>query len=196
MRDRGESHIGYNAPPRHCKDADRLMAKKRTTQSAATTSTDSILLEPGRIAPDFTLPDQHGNRHRLKDYRGKWVVLYFYPKDNTTGCTSQACQFRDALLDFRKNDAVILGVSPDDTGSHQRFADKHNLPFTLLADTEQKVCTRYGVWQEKSMYGRKFMGVVRTTYLIAPDGRIAHRWDRVKVPNHAATVLAKLNELR
>ncbi len=175
------------------------MAKKRATRStraastaAAAGETSANLIEPGRTAPDFTLPDQHGEKHRLKDYRGRWVVLYFYPKDNTTGCTKQACQFRDDLPDFRKSDAVILGVSPDDTRSHQRFADRHNLPFTLLADTEHQVCTRYGVWQEKSMYGRKFMGVVRTTYLIDPAGKVAHRWDRVKVADHAQAVLQTL----
>jgi peroxiredoxin Q/BCP len=149
----------------------------------------SMLIEAGKAAPDFTLQDQHGREHRLKDYRGRWVVLYFYPKDATSGCTTQACQFRDAAAQYAKIGAVVLGVSPDDVKSHERFARKHALPFSLLADPDRKVCTRYGVWQEKSMYGRKYMGVVRTTYLIDPEGKVAHRWDKVKVAGHDQEVL-------
>ena len=127
----------------------------------------------GRSAPVFDLKDQAGNRHRLKDYRGRWVVLYFYPKDNTSGCTKQACQFRDRTSELKDRDVVVLGVSPDDEKSHTKFIDKHDLPFDLLADVDTEVCGKYGVWQEKSMYGRKYMGVVRTTFLIDPDGKIA-----------------------
>ncbi|MHC5024555.1 MAG: peroxiredoxin [Planctomycetota bacterium] len=159
------------------------------------------LIEPGRMAPAFTLPDQDGERHALKDYRGRAVVLYFYPKDDTSGCTKEACAFRDLLPKFDGVDAAILGASPDDEASHAKFASKHDLPFTLLADVPPKkgaapkVCDRYGVWQEKSMYGRTYMGVVRTTYLIDAAGRVAQRWDRVKVPGHAEAVLAAVESL-
>ncbi len=156
----------------------------------------SELVEIGRKAPAFSLKDQDGKTHRLRDYAGNWVVLYFYPKDQTSGCTKEACQFRDHLPDFRSVDAVVLGVSPDSPDSHTRFREKEGLTFDLLADPDKGVLAKYGVWQEKSMYGRKYMGVVRTTYLIGPDGRVAHRWDKVKVPAHAAAVLAKLKELR
>ncbi len=154
------------------------------------------MIDPGRTAPAFSLADQGGNVHQLKDYRGKWVVLYFYPKDNTSGCTKQACQFRDAQTKIKRAGAVVLGVSPDDEKSHTKFRGKHDLNFDLLADTERKVCEAYGVWQEKSMYGRKYMGVVRTTYLIDPKGKVAHRWDKVKVADHDEDELAKLKELK
>ena len=155
------------------------------------------LIESGKKAPAFTLKDQCGDKHALKDYLGQFVVLYFYPKDDTSGCTKQACQFRDAHDEFIQSDAVVLGVSPDDEKSHQKFVDKHDLNFTLLADPKDesgapKVCDKYGVWQEKSMYGRKYMGVVRTTYLIGPDGKVLHRWDKVKVPGHEVSVLEQI----
>jgi len=153
------------------------------------------LIDPGRVAPQIKLPDQDEKNHHLKDYRGKWVVLYFYPKDNTSGCTQQACQFRDARAKFSRSKAVILGVSPDNSKSHTKFIGKFDLPFTLLADTEKKVCSAYGVWQQKSMYGRKYMGVVRTTYLIDPKGKVAYRWDKVKVTDHEQEVLAMIKEL-
>jgi peroxiredoxin Q/BCP len=159
------------------------------------------LVEEGRVAPAFTLPDQDGTRVSLKELRGRPVVLYFYPKDDTSGCTAEACQFRDQLPDFQSADAVILGVSPDGVASHRRFVDKHGLPFTLLADEppaaggDPAVSARYGVWQEKSMYGRTYMGVVRTTYLIDAEGRVARRWDRVKVPGHAEAVLEAVRSL-
>ena len=152
------------------------------------------LPEPGRKAPAFTLADQDGTKHKLSDYAGQWVVLYFYPKDDTSGCTKQACQFRDGLADFEGADAVVLGVSPQDVKSKAKFAGKHDLNFPILADDGAKVCQKYGVWQEKSMYGKKYMGVVRTTFLINPAGKIAQRWDKVKVPDHAATVLAAIQE--
>ena len=154
------------------------------------------LIEPGSKAPAFKLPDKDGKTHQLKDYKGKWVVLYFYPKDNTSGCTKQACQFRDAQADLKNAGAVVLGVSPDDTKSHTKFAADHSLPFPLLADTDQTVCKAFGVWQEKSMYGRKYMGVVRTTYLIDPEGKVAHRFDKVKVPAHDTAVLKQLETLK
>ncbi|HCD32053.1 MAG TPA: thioredoxin-dependent thiol peroxidase, partial [Phycisphaerales bacterium] len=133
---------------------------------------------------------------RLSQYAGQWVVLYFYPKDNTSGCTKQACAFRDQQPDFGKLDAVVLGVSPDDEKAHTKFVDKQNLNFTLLADPDHVALEKYGVWQEKSMYGRKYMGVVRTTYLIDPKGKIAHRWDKVKVANHIPDVLGILEQLQ
>lgn len=158
------------------------------------------LIEEGRKAPAFTLKDGEGTKHALKDYAGRPVVLYFYPKDDTSGCTKEACQFRDALPEFEAADAVVFGVSPDDVKSHAKFAAKHELNFPLLADPPgedgtPKVCDKYGVWQEKSMYGRTYMGVVRTTYLIGPDGKVARRWDKVKVPGHAEAVLKAVGEL-
>src|SRR4051794_12369103 len=123
-------------------------------------------------APEFSLPDQHGKEITLSKLRGKPVVLYFYPKDDTPGCTKEACAFRDARADYEKAGAHVLGVSPDDVKSHQKFAAKYELPFTLLADTERSVCEAYGVWKEKNMYGKKSMGVERTTFLIDRDGVI------------------------
>jgi thioredoxin-dependent peroxiredoxin len=150
------------------------------------------LIDPGEPAPPFSLQDQADKLHALGDYRGQWVVLYFYPKDDTSGCTKQACQFRDSLPQFDAATAVVLGVSPDSPESHVKFAHKHDLPFTLLADPEKQVLQRYGVWQEKSMYGRKYMGVVRTTYLIDPQGNVVQRWDKVKVPGHDRQILDAL----
>ena len=158
--------------------------------------TADALIAEGRKAPAFNLTDQDGGKHRLSAYQGRWVVLYFYPKDDTSGCTKEACQFRDARPDFEKTDAVVLGVSPDDEKSKAKFAAKHDLNFPILADPGAQVCEKYGVWQEKSMYGKKYMGVVRTTYLIDPKGKVARRWDKVKVPGHAEAVLQALGELR
>ncbi len=153
------------------------------------------LIEVGKKAPAFTLKDQSGEAHKLSDYAGSPVVLYFYPKDDTSGCTVEACEFRDQQPQFGKVDAVVLGVSPDDETSHAKFVAKHDLNFTLLADVGSKVCEKYGVWQEKSMYGRKYMGVVRTTYLIGADGKVKKRWDKVKAPGHAEEVLAAVKAL-
>lgn len=158
------------------------------------------LIEEGKKAPAFTLPDQDGTKHALKDYLGRPIVLFFYPKDDTSGCTKEACAFRDLLPRFSNCNAAVFGVSPDDTASHAKFAAKHDLPFALLADVPgkdgtPKVCETYGVWDEKSMYGRKYMGVVRTTYLIGPDGTVVRRWDKVKVPGHAEDVLAAVEPL-
>lgn len=155
------------------------------------------LIEVGSRAAAFSLTDQNGKLHTLAAYKGRKVVLYFYPKDDTPGCTDQACQFRDGLSDLNGLNAVVLGVSPDDAASHLKFAKKHGLTFPLLADVPPKggepaVCEAYGVWQEKSMYGKKYMGVVRTTYLIDEKGVVKQRWDKVSVPGHAAEVLAAL----
>lgn len=153
------------------------------------------LIEVGKKAPAIALKDQDGKLHRLSQYLGQWVILYFYPKDNTSGCTKQACSFQEHLPDFSKVNAVVLGVSPDNEKSHTMFIQKHDLGFTLLADPDHQALTKYGVWQEKSMYGRKYMGVVRTTYLINPKGKVAKRWDKVKVANHIRVILDTLNTI-
>jgi peroxiredoxin Q/BCP len=152
-------------------------------------------VEPGGKAPAFSLQDQSGKTHSLTDYAGRPVVLYFYPKDDTPGCTREACAFRDALPDFKKGKAIVLGVSILDTASKGRFARKHKLNFPLLADPDHKVADKYGVWTKKSMYGKSFMGLARTTFLIGPDGVVARRWDKVKVDGHAAAVLEAVESL-
>jgi peroxiredoxin Q/BCP len=153
------------------------------------------LIEPGRKAPAFTLTDQSGTTHRLSDYAGKPVVLYFYPKDDTPGCTKETCDFRDRLPQFKKSKAVVLGLSILDEKSKAKFAKKFDVTFPLLADADHAVAEKYGVWQEKSRYGRKYMGIARTTYLIDGDGKVARRWDNVKVDDHAQEVLKATREL-
>jgi peroxiredoxin Q/BCP len=153
------------------------------------------LVEPGRKAPAFALPDQDGKIHRLRDYAGRPLILYFYPKDDTPGCTREACAFRDALPGFKKGRAAVLGVSVLDTASKARFARKHELNFPLLADPEHAAADKYGVWQKKSLYGRTYMGLARTTYLVGPDGKVARRWDSVKVDGHATDVLRAVGEI-
>jgi len=150
------------------------------------------LLQAGAKAPDFNTTDQSGKKVTLKDYRGKKVVLYFYPKDDTPGCTKEACAFRDHFSDFKKLGVEVLGVSVDTEKSHKSFAEKFKLPFTLLADTEKKIVNAYGVWGEKSMYGRKYMGTNRVTYLINESGRIAAAFPKVKPEEHAQEILAQL----
>ena len=145
------------------------------------------LIDPGKKAPAFSLTDQNGQTHKLSDYAGRPVVLYFYPKDDTPGCTQEACDFEASLKKLPKK-AAVLGVSILDEKSKAKFAKKHGLTFPLLADADHEVAEKYGVWQEKSRYGRKYMGIVRTTYLIGPDGKVAQRWDKVKVEGHAAEV--------
>jgi peroxiredoxin Q/BCP len=147
------------------------------------------LIQPGRKAPSFSLKDQNGKTHRLADYRGRPVILYFYPKDDTPGCTKEACAFQDNLPRFKTNNAAVLGVSILDQASKARFAGKHELSFPLLADEDHAVAEKYGVWQRKSLYGRSFMGNVRTTYLIDGEGKVVWRWDKVKVDGHAEAVL-------
>jgi peroxiredoxin Q/BCP len=148
------------------------------------------LIEAGRKAPAFTLRDQDGQTHQLADYANRPVILYFYPKDDTPGCTMEACAFRDNLPRFETSKAAVLGVSILDEASKKRFADKYDLPFPLLTDPEHRVADDYGVWQSKSMYGRTFMGIARTTYLINGSGKVVKRWDNVKVKGHAEAVLA------
>jgi len=150
------------------------------------------LIDPGKKAPAFSLHDQGGKTHRLSDYAGQSLVLYFYPKDDTPGCTKEACAFRDNRPRFKKGKAAILGVSILDESSKAKFAEKYDLDFPLLADPDHAVADKYGVWQEKSNYGRKYMGIARTTYLIGPDGKVRKRWDNVKVDGHADDVLAAL----
>jgi peroxiredoxin Q/BCP len=143
----------------------------------------------GTLAPDFTLPTDTGELLTLSSLRGQPVVLYFYPKDDTSGCTAEACDFRDLMPRFDGVNAVILGVSPDPVKSHQKFKAKYELPFALISDTEKVACEAYGVWKEKSMYGRKYMGVERTTFIIDANGRIAQVFEKVKTTGHAAIVM-------
>ena len=151
------------------------------------------LVDPGKKAPAFNLKDQDGKTRRLADYAGRPVVLYFYPKDDTPGCTKEACAFRYNLPRFKPSKAVVLGVSILDEASKARFAEKYDLPFPLLADPDHSVAEKFGVWQKRSLYGRTYMGIARTTYLIGPDGKVAKRWDNVKVDGHAEAVLEALN---
>src|SRR4249919_1456581 len=153
------------------------------------------LIEPGKKAPAFSLKDQDGTPHRLADYAGRPVVLFFYPKDDTPGCTIEACEFRDHLPAFKSGKAAVFGVSILDGASKARFAQKHDLTYPLLADEDHAVAEKYGVWQKKSLYGRSFMGIARTTYLIDAGGKVAKRWDHVKVDGHADAVLVAVNEL-
>ena len=150
------------------------------------------MLEVGTKAPAFTLPDKDGNPVSLSDFAGKKVVLYFYPKDNTPGCTRQACAFAAAYEDFKTMDVVVIGVSKDSAASHQRFAEKHNLPFILLSDPELTAIQAYGVWQEKKLYGKVSMGVVRTTFIIDEAGNIEKIMPKVKPDTNAADILAYL----
>lgn len=150
------------------------------------------LIDVGKKAPAFTLKDQTGETHKLSDYAGRQVVLYFYPKDDTPGCTAESCAFRDNLPKFTKGRAAILGVSILDENSKAKFAKKYDLNFPLLADADHEVADKYGVWQKKMRYGRSYMGIVRTTYLIGPDGKVEKRWDKVNVEGHAEEVLAAL----
>ena len=152
-------------------------------------------VEPGRKAPAFSLKDQDDKTHSLKDYAGRPLVLYFYPKDDTPGCTREACDFRDALPDFKKSKAAVLGVSILDTASKAKFARKHKVSFPLLADPDHVVAEKYGTWKKKSMYGKTFMGLARTTFLIDGTGTVVHRWDNVKVDGHAAAVLEAVEAL-
>lgn len=149
----------------------------------------------GVRAPAFTLPDQDGHEHSLAEYAGKWVLLYFYPKDDTPGCTIEACTIRDQFKDFQKIDAVVLGVSTDSVASHKKFVSAYELPFTLLADEHKEVVGEYGVFGEKKFMGRSYMGTSRVSFLIAPDGTIAKVYSKVKPENHAAEVIADLTAL-
>jgi peroxiredoxin Q/BCP len=150
------------------------------------------MLKEGAKAPAFSLPSDDGGTVALKDLKGKKVVLYFYPKDDTSGCTAQACEFRDSWAAVKRKGAVVLGVSPDGVKSHGKFRQKYDLPFPLLADEDHAVAEAYGAWGEKSMYGRKYFGILRTTFIIDEAGRVATVFEKVKPKGHAAEVLAAL----
>ena len=150
-------------------------------------------IEEGKAAPAFTLQDATGNKVALRDLRGHNVIVYFYPRDNTPGCTKEACGFRDVWKDMQKQDAVVLGISPDSPTSHQKFATQYQLPFTLLCDPDKKVMEKYGAWGEKMMYGKKTVGVIRSTVWIGPNGKVKKHWKRVaKAADHPAKVLEAL----
>ena len=150
-------------------------------------------IEEGKAAPAFTLQDAAGNKVALKDLRGHNVIVYFYPRDNTPGCTKEACGFRDLWRDIQKQDAVVLGISSDSAASHQKFATQYQLPFTLLCDPDKKVMAKYGAWGEKMMYGKKTVGVIRSTVWISPNGKVKKHWKRVaKAADHPAKVLEAL----
>lgn len=151
-----------------------------------------LKLKEGDLAPDFTAPTNGGGKLSLADLRGRSVILYFYPRDNTPGCTTEACGFRDQFAEFKKKGAVVLGVSTDPVKSHDKFVEKFTLPFTLLADEGKQIVQAYGVWGEKSFLGKKFMGTNRVTFLIGPDGKIKKIWRTVKAAEHPAEVLAAL----
>jgi len=152
-------------------------------------------VEVGRKAPDFTAPTDGGRKLKLSDLRGKPVVLYFYPKDDTSGCTAEACGFRDALPDFTKLKTQVVGVSRDSADKHDKFKTKHGLNFPLVSDEDGKICEKYGTWVEKSLYGRKYMGIERATFLIDKEGTVAKMWRKVKVPGHVDAVLQALKAL-
>ena len=153
------------------------------------------LIDEGKKAPVFSLKDQEGRTHRLQDYAGRPLLLYFYPKDDTPGCTVEACGFRDALPEFRSLEAAVLGVSVLDAESKAKFARKHGLNFPLLADEDHGVAEKYGAWQEKTRYGRNYMGVARISYLIGPDGKVVKRWDKVRPETHSDEVLEAVRAL-
>lgn len=150
----------------------------------------------GDRAPDFALPDETGAIHRLSDQRGRWTLVYFYPEDDTPGCTTEACQFRDLDGDIRVAGAEVWGISPDGAASHRRFREKFSLTFPLLSDEDHAVAEAYGAWALKKNYGREYMGIVRSSFLVDPNGRIARVWPRVKADGHAAEVLAALTEAK
>ena len=153
------------------------------------------MIAPGIAAPSFSLPSDQGHVVDLESLRGRMVVLYFYPKDDTPGCTTQACDFRDHWTDVQRRGAVVLGVSPDGPRSHAKFRKKYRLPFPLLADEDHAVAEAYGAWGEKSLFGHRYHGVLRTTFIIGPDGRIVRVFEKVKPKGHAAEVLAALDAL-
>jgi thioredoxin-dependent peroxiredoxin len=152
-----------------------------------------LKLKEGDLAPGFTADTNNGGRVSLSDFKGKYVVLYFYPRDNTPGCTKEACAFRDEFAALKQRGAVVLGVSTDSAKSHDKFVEKYKLPFTLLADADRKIVQAYGAWGEKSFLGRKYQGTYRVSFLIGPDGRIKKIWPAVKPEEHAREVLAELN---
>jgi len=154
------------------------------------------MLEIGDVIPAFCLPNQDEEEICFRDIKGRWAVIYFYPKDNTPGCTTEACDFTEAMPDFSNLEAIILGVSPDSPKKHRNFIEKKALKITLLADEDKSLCKSFGMWQLKKFMGREYMGVVRSTFLIAPNGTLAYKWEKVRVKNHVAEVKEKLIELQ
>ncbi len=161
-------------------------------KSVETDTTEHALIEPGKKAPDFRLKDQDGNIHRLADHRGKWVILYFYPKDMTPGCTTEACDFKNHYTRLQHANTVVYGVSRDTESSHKKFIQKHNLPFPLLVDPDGDTARKYGAWGEKNLYGKKTSGIVRTSCLINPQGMITRYWAKVKVDGHVSDIIQTL----
>jgi thioredoxin-dependent peroxiredoxin len=172
------------------------MSEQQTAAAGQAAGTARRPPEAGEVAPDFSLPDAEGRLHALGDQRGRWTVVYFYPEDDTAGCTTEACQFRDLDGEIRDRGADVWGISPDDASSHRRFREKFGLPFTLLSDVDHHVSEAYGAWGPKTSYGRETIGMTRSTFLVDPDGRIARSWPKVKADGHAADVLAALEEAR
>lgn len=154
------------------------------------------MIEQGVESPDFSLPDQENRKVSLSDFKGQWVIVYFYPKAMTPGCTTETCNFQEALPDFNKIDAVVVGISKDSVDKQKKFAEKYNIDFPLLSDAESDVCEQFGVWQKKSMYGKEYMGIVRSTFIIDPDGKIAKVYPKVKVKEHHQEVLEDLKALK
>src|ERR1700683_1618144 len=188
---------GHDGEGRHARSIARLIAgvyRRFGRLSKGSGDHRMALIDEGKKAPAFSLKDQDGKPHKLSDYAGKSVVLYFYPKDDTPGCTKESCDFRDNLVRFNASKASVLGISILDEQSKAKFAKKYDLKFPLLADADHGVAEKYGVWQKKMRYGRSYMGIVRTTYLIGPDGKVAKRWDKVKVEGHAGEVLKAIAE--
>jgi peroxiredoxin Q/BCP len=190
---------GSNRPPGSRQEQDEPYNLRRNlelidqVQDQLNLNAGVKMIAAGTKAPEFKLPDQDGVVHKLSDYRGKPVVLYFYPKDDTPGCTREACSFRDNFAEFKKAGVEVLGISVDDSASHTRFRKKYNLPFTLLSDADKKVVQDYGVWVEKKNYGKKYWGTARTTFLIDKNGDIIHVFRNVKPDEHAREVLEKLS---
>ncbi len=153
-------------------------------------------LKVNQKAPNFNLPDQTGEFHQLSDYGGQWVFLYFYPRDNTPGCTKEACTLRDNFFDFKKNEVVVLGVSADSIDSHSKFSDKHKLSFPILSDVDRTVIKDYGAWSMKKVLGKSFKGIKRISFLINPQGKIAKVYDKVRPADHALEVLADIKKLK
>lgn len=152
-------------------------------------------LREGNSAPDFTLQDQNGQNHSLADYKGQWVLIYFYPKDDTPGCTKEACDIRDNFQAFKDAELIVFGISADSVKNHKKFEQKHKLPFTLLADTDKKVVDLYGVWAKKKFMGREYMGILRTSFLINPNGKITKIFENVKPNEHAKQILTEIDSL-
>ena len=190
MKKTTASRTSKNAVP--ASKGKTLKPQSTRKSSPKTKAAKSTALKVGQKAPAFTLLNEKGDKVSLSDFKGKKVVLYFYPKDDTPGCTKEACDFRDGKDDIRGSRAVVLGVSADSVESHKKFSNKFNLNFPLLSDVDKKVIQAYDVWKEKSMYGRKYMGIERTTYVIDEQGKIAHVFPKVKVNSHLDEVLSEL----